>query len=89
MSGGNCWNDDEPTGYSSDNPPEELTSLDTILEKYKPDISYLEYKVLANKLVEHGSRTEYEYYGNETNYSSKKCNMKKLYDYLIEKGWYK
>ena len=51
------------------------------------DISYLQYKGIA-ALVEEGGRTENtDYYGNTTDYSYKKLELRKLYDYLIEKDW--
>ncbi len=89
VSGGSCWDSSNPTPYTSDNPPEELYSLDQILEKYRPNITYLEYKSLAAQIIEFDSRTEREYYGNSTNYAIKKVIIRKLYDYLIKNKWLK
>lgn len=83
-SGGSCWDDSNPQPYSTDNAPEELTDLDRILEKYWPEISFLQYRVLAAKLVKGGSYTEYEYYGNSTNRSFKLLWLRDLYTTLLE-----
>ena len=87
VNGGSCWDSSNPTPYTLDNPPEELHILDAILEKYRPNITYLEYKNLSANIMEYDSRTEREYYGNSTNYAIKKVLIKDLYNYLIEKGW--
>lgn len=86
-SGGNCWGGSaEP--YSSREEPAELTELDNILEKFKPDLSYIQYRNLTNSLMETNSRTQHEYYGNCTDYSYKQIDLQKLYDYMKEKGWF-
>lgn len=85
MGGGSCWNDDEPSPYTNSDPPEELTELDTILENICPNITFLQYKNIVNKVVEHSNWTEYEYYGNSTDYAMKKCNLETLYSLLKEK----
>ena len=42
---------------------------------------------MYNSLVEHDSKTEYEYYGNQTNYALKRIDVEKLYNYMKEKSW--
>lgn len=88
MSGGNCWNDDEPTYRAAYGvTPEELTDLDTLLGKIRPNTSFLEYRALTNALVKHGTRTEGEYYGNTSEYAHTYVVIKDLYKYLNDKGW--
>jgi hypothetical protein len=86
MSGGNCWNDREPTYEASDNPPEELTDLDVVLTMFWPDMTFLQYKELTRALLKEDSYTQSEYYGNTSNYSYKLVVLKDLFNYLVEKG---
>ena len=84
--GGNCWN--EGGHYSVDgDPPEDLDGLDLILEKCRPTLGFLEYKVLTKTLIKLGSRHQSEYYDNSTDYMSKTIVLQELYNYLLEKGW--
>lgn len=87
MSGGNCWNDCAPTYRASDEQPAEFQLLDTILEHFKPNISFIQYKLLTQTLVEHGSRTSDEYYGNSSEYATKTIELEKLFNYMNEKQW--
>lgn len=80
MSGGNCWDDSGPRGYSSDEPEPEFTELDLILEKCIPNITYLQYKKLATK-IDFSSYTKDEYYGNCVNYSVKTIRLKDIQDF--------
>jgi hypothetical protein len=57
MHGGNCWDNRSPSAYISSNPPEDLTELDNILEKFRPTLTFLQYRKLTNELVEKESRT--------------------------------
>lgn len=84
-SGGNCWDDTESTYYFSDNPEPDFTVFDQILEKVCPQISFIQYKALCRHIV-YNSRSEAEYYGNSTNYSSKSISVDTLYSELISKG---
>jgi hypothetical protein len=87
MTGGNCWDDSAPRPYRSDEVPEELTSLDTILSNITPQMTFLQYKALCNKLVQLDTRSVNEYYGNYTDYMSKTIKLEELYNYLKEKNW--
>ena len=82
VSGGNCWNEGGHRSYSSNEEPEELTALDEILNHFCPQITFLQFRLLSNKLVKFSSRTESEYYGNSTNYSSKYILLEELYEYM-------
>lgn len=89
VSGGSCWDtgDDDPHYHTSGEPEEELTQLDTILEHFSPNISFLQYKKLCQELIERGEHRENEYYGNYTDYAHKFIRLRRLYSYLNEKGW--
>lgn len=89
ITGGSCWDDGNRThhNYTSDNPPAEFTLLDQILEHFNSNISFLQYKLLNQTLIEHDSYTEDEYYGNSTSYARKTIELEKLYEYMKEKQW--
>lgn len=87
--GGSCWDtgEDDPH-YSLEGEVEsELTELDTILEHFVPDITFIQYKKLCQDVVERGTHTENEYYGNYTHYAHKIVRLRRLYSYLNDKGW--
>ena len=86
--GGSCWDDGDARHYGREaDPPEELTSLDGILEAVCPMITFLEYRALTRELVKYDSRNSSGYYGNSTDYQMKIVHLRELYDYLVEKGW--
>lgn len=87
MSGGNCWNDNEPQYQSSGERPEELVLLDEILEKFNPNINFLQYKNLCSSVVLHNTRSQGEYYGNTSDYASITVELEPLYTYMKSKGW--
>ena len=88
VGGGSCWDTGEPNLYPvSGDPPAELVDLDKILEKVKPEIGFLQYKMLVSTLVEVADWTQDEYYGNSTSYMSKALSLPKLHAYMLEKGW--
>lgn len=86
-SGGSCWDDSDPRPYSTNALPEELTDLDIILEHFKPDLTFLQYRKLTNSLIKISSRHESEYYGNGTDYSSRFIIIDHLYKYLNDEGF--
>lgn len=88
IGGGSCWDEGESRHYPIIGDPEpEFEDLDLLLEAICPDVSFLNYKKLMKEsLMETGSETEYEYYGNSTTYSYKQIELKKLYDALVKVG---
>lgn len=85
--GGNCWNDCTPDSYCPEPSAEpEMEELDQILQKTTPNISFLHYKQLLQK-VKRDSRVEYEYYGNHTSYASKEIVIDAIWDFLQETGY--
>lgn len=84
VSGGSCWDNSNPQPYTNNDKPKELQILDAILENICPSISFLQYKNLVNSLIKYDSRTESEYYGNSTDYTSQMVVLRELYNYLKE-----
>jgi hypothetical protein len=83
MTGGDCWGGRADRARSAQ-PPEELRELDKILEILVPNISYLQFKKIDQK-VETGVRSgEYEYYGNYTEYAYKTLKLKDLHEALTQ-----
>lgn len=64
--GGNCWNDGANRSIDAE-PEKEITLLDAFLEKFMPNITFLQYKKLT-KFFKTEEWTDYQYYGNATDY---------------------
>lgn len=79
VSGGSCWDSSNPQPYASmvDDPGIGAT-LDGFLEEHFPNISFLTYRKLVTK-VSSRDHTEYEYYGNRTDY--------RLWSLSFEDAW--
>lgn len=89
ISGGSCWDEgdeDNHRAYTSYNEPEELMQFDTILEHFCPNVTFIQYKNLYRDVVETDSETEYEYYGNSTNYNIIRCSLFKLYEAMCARN---
>jgi hypothetical protein len=84
MIGGNCWNDNPPHAYTSDEVEDSV--LDKVLEDLFPQITFLQYRNFISKYVTVGSRSENEYYGNGTDYAVRTVNLSDLYNFLLDKG---
>lgn len=85
--GGNCWDDSDPSSYCPEpNPEPEMELLDQILEKVAPNIGFIQYKTLMQK-VKRDTRTEFEYYGNHTSYATKEISIEDVWVFLQEKGY--
>lgn len=65
-SGGSCWNDSNPRPYTSIPPTNKMEVLEILLKYTKPDISFLEFRRLISQHLKTNQETEYEYYGNST-----------------------
>jgi hypothetical protein len=85
MSGGNCWDDTTPYPTSGDDEP-EFVLLDKILENVAPAITMMQYKAIT-RLITLTDESEYEYYGNSSNYDIKTISLKLIYDNLVEWGY--
>lgn len=83
VSGGSCWENSNPCAYTAHDRPKEFGGMDRILLAICPNITYLQYKSLAH-LVETHEATEYEYYGNRTDYEYWILKLLPLYNALVE-----
>lgn len=85
--GGSCWDtgEDNHYHYDSDETEPKVTVLDAFLIKYFPQITFLQFRQLA-EIIEEDSDTESEYYGNYTNYQIRKVSCDKLYKKMCEFG---
>jgi hypothetical protein len=88
-SGGSCWDDGtEDNHYAvSADPEPEFESLDKLLIKLCPNISYLQYKRIIGSVIKTGEYTQNEYYGNYTTYSYKVILLRDLFNILNEFGY--
>lgn len=70
VSGGSCWDSSDPQPYYNREKEGDFKVLDLVLEILKPNISYLEYKKISELIVS-SEETEWEYYGNCTDWNIK------------------
>lgn len=87
VTGGSCWDagtGETPTVYLSrkSEPEEDFTNLDKVLELICPNISFLTYKNICDRVVKRKDWTLNEYYGNHTNYAEKYVYLEDLYNEL-------
>lgn len=68
ISGGSCWDDSDPQPYYNEDIKPRFEALDKVLMKLCPNISYLQYKDIE-ALIKRNSDTEWEYYGNCTEWN--------------------
>ena len=80
---GNCWND-KLSYIGADDQPAEFKEFDDLLTELCPNITLLQYKKLYNSLVSIEIEEEYDYYGGSTENAYYKCNLKDLYNMMIE-----
>jgi hypothetical protein len=66
-SGGSCWDDSDPQPYERDAPKDKMKVLDLVLKELKPEITFLQFREIE-KLIHTNEETEYEYYGNSTDF---------------------
>lgn len=76
--GGNCWGDEANIPVEPD-PEKEFVVLNEILYCLTPNISFLKYKKIEEKIRKFTS-SDYEYYGNTTEYEYRYLKLKDLYD---------
>jgi hypothetical protein len=81
MQGGNCWDDNKPYYISSDE-ESYFSILDDFLRDVVPEITYLKY-LEVKKLVKQTEYTEYEYYGNTSEYKVFYIDLNQLYDAIF------
>ena len=81
---GNCWGDSGHIG--ADEQPTEFKEFDDLLIELCPNITLGQYKKLYNSLVSIETKDEHDYYGGSTENAYYKCNLKDLYNMMVEMG---
>ncbi len=81
VSGGSCWDSSNPQPYHLEEPKDKMKVLDLVLTELCPNISYLQYKKVE-KLIQETWKTEYEYYGNSTDFDIQYIVLSDLYKLL-------
>ena len=79
VEGGNCWGSSNQQRYSTNNPEPSMDKIDILIELIWPEISLMKYKrVLRNIKIHRHEYTDYEYYGNCTDFSAKYVFIKDI-----------
>lgn len=81
---GDCWGNSGTCGV--DEQPTEFKEFDDLLMKVCPNITLLQYKKLYRETVTTETRGEHDYYGGYCSYGYYACDLKKLYELLVEMG---
>ena len=89
ISGGSCWDSSDPQPYSNPEGYQESVNainkyLATLLKEICPHISFLDYNIIYDGIIESYEDQHYEYYGNRTDYICHYITLKELYDRLVE-----
>ncbi len=85
VSGGSCWDSSNPLPYTVSRPDSEFEIFDYLLSKLNPRMSFGEYKELE-KQINQEDKTNYEYYGNRTEYVILSIPLQVIYDH-IKSSW--
>jgi hypothetical protein len=80
---GDCWGN---SGSCSTEDPVSFVELDNLLERICPNLTFLQYKKIERECVEVETDYNYDYYGGCQHDSYYKCDLKKLYEIMIEMG---
>jgi len=87
ITGGNCWGGEPDSPVSPDDAPTTWPALDAILERWWPDISYLQFRKYIQPLFKSDSYSAGgDYYGNYYNYSVNIIYLNELFDILVKQG---
>ena len=79
--GGSCWDDSDPYPYTAVVPTDRFKVLDLVLVILKPNISYLQHEKIES-MIHDNEETEYEYYGNSTDWKVEYIILSELEKYL-------
>lgn len=77
IGGGSCWDDSDPQPFISDNENPSFIVLDLVLKELCPKISYLDFRKIDD-LIKCDENTEWEYYGNCSEFSIKYIVLSEL-----------
>ena len=83
VSGGSCWDSSDPRDYTSDAPKDKMKVLDITLKELKPNLTFLEFRMIEG-LIQNSQETEWEYYGNCTNWVIEYIKLSDLYEALAK-----
>jgi len=83
LSGGNCWDDTEPTYYASNETEPEDNPFAKALELYAEDISYIRFRKISSKVLYEYTHRYYEYYGNRSDIEGRAFIVRELYEGLF------
>jgi hypothetical protein len=82
--GGNPWGEADRDSDAEE--PKEINLLDEFLEKYYPNITFLQYKRLM-RLIKNLTWTNDEYYGNSSDYKCAYITFEDISEYLSKIKW--
>ena len=82
---GTCWDDQLHTIHPSSQPT-SFQEFDNMLGEICPNITFLQYKKVYNESVSISEWTERDYYGGAENFARYVCDLRKLYECLVEFG---
>ena len=88
-SGGSCWDDSDPQDYHCDGEMPEFIGFYKLLELTVPTLGFLQVKLMEHDLIHSFDYTNYEYYGNCTNYDIKYAKLSDIYNWLVQKEFLK
>lgn len=83
--GGNCWDAAADQEIYPD-PEPDMNLLDNLLEEVCPNLGVKQYRMLLSQVVQITDRSDYEYYGNYTDYGIKTIMFRDVYDSLVDMG---
>ena len=78
-----CWGN---RGSCKVEDPVAFTELDDLLERICPNLTFLQYKKIEKECIEIETMYDHDYYGGCQQDSYYECNLKKLYETLMEMG---
>lgn len=83
--GGNCHDESVNESYVVPPPKDRMKVLEFALKELRPQISFLEYRMIEG-LIHDNEETEYEYYGNSTDWKIEYIKLSDLYGALAKLG---
>ena len=78
---GDCWGN---KGECTPESQPEFEQFDSLIERVAPNISFMKYKRLYNECVTVETNNEYDYYGGCCYKAYYMCDLRKLYDMMVE-----
>lgn len=82
VSGGSCWESSNPQRYECNNEKPKFKVLDLVLAELMPNISFLQFREIE-ELIHTDYETDYEYYGNCTDFDVEYIVLSELIGLLI------